>query len=74
MNCWMGERAHGEYLISAVTLHSTCLYNKLLEYVCPMYPDNHFVQQGLLLPSEIKKVTETQPAVFPATISLKWGD
>lgn len=55
MNCWMGERTHGQYLIPAV--HSTCLCNNLLGYLGPMCPDSHFVQQGLLLPSEIKKVT-----------------
>lgn len=58
MKCWMGERTHGQYLIPAVVLHSTCLCstgcNNWLDPVCP---DSHLVQQGLLFSSEIKKVT-----------------
>lgn len=57
MNCWMGERTHAQYLIPAVALHSTCWCNNLLGYVGAVCLDSHFVQQGLLLPSEIKKVT-----------------
>lgn len=54
MNCWMGGRTHGQYLIPAVGLHSTRLCNNLLGYVGPVCPDSHFMQQGLSFPSEIK--------------------
>lgn len=56
MNCWMGGRTHGQYLIPAVVLHSTCLCNNLGN-VGPVCPDRHFMQQRLSFPSEIKKVT-----------------
>lgn len=57
MNCWMGGRTHGQYLIPAVVLHTTCLCNNLLGYMGPVCPDSHFVQQGLSFPPEIKNVT-----------------